>query len=79
MCSSDLGASTDAGALVDGATAARARLLEQDPEQALRRADSGRCLAASGDLLNTGATGTNVGDLLIGLRGPVHRFPAGVA
>ena len=44
------GASLDAGALVDGFTAERALLMEQDPEEALRRADSGRCLAASGDL-----------------------------
>jgi hypothetical protein len=34
----------------------------------LQRADSGTALAASGDLVHTGPTGTNVGDLVIGLK-----------
>jgi hypothetical protein len=34
----------------------------------MRRADSGTALAASGDLVHTGPTGTNVGDLVIGLK-----------
>jgi hypothetical protein len=34
----------------------------------LARADSARALAASGDLLHTGPTGTNVGDLVIGMK-----------
>lgn len=58
-----------AGALVDGHTLERA----QDagalpPEIALQRADSGRFLAASGDLIDTGPTGTNVMDIVIGLK-----------
>jgi hypothetical protein len=34
----------------------------------MRRADSGTALGASGDLIHTGPTGTNVGDLVIGLK-----------
>jgi glycerate 2-kinase len=34
----------------------------------LREADSGRFLAAAGDLLHTGPAGTNVMDIPIGLR-----------
>jgi glycerate 2-kinase len=36
--------------------------------QALAAADAGNFLAASGDLIQTGATGTNVMDLMLGLR-----------
>ena len=35
---------------------------------ALQKADSGTALEASGDLINTGPTGTNVGDIVIGLK-----------
>jgi hydroxypyruvate reductase len=59
------GASEDAGAIVDGGSALRMRDGGVDPRQALRVADAGTALAASGDLLHTGPTGTNVGDLLI--------------
>ncbi|MBV8784446.1 MAG: hydroxypyruvate reductase, partial [Gammaproteobacteria bacterium] len=62
------GASDDAGALVDGDTCARITLAELDTEHCLAAADSGAALAASGDLLHTGPTGTNVGDLVIGLK-----------
>ncbi len=58
----------DAGALVDGGTVARGRAAGLDARGALRRADAGTFLAASGDLLVTGPTGTNVMDLCIGLR-----------
>jgi glycerate 2-kinase len=34
----------------------------------LRDFDSGVALEAAGDLVHTGPTGTNVGDLLIGLK-----------
>jgi hydroxypyruvate reductase len=34
----------------------------------LRRADAGTFLAASGDLIQTGPTGTNVMDVILGLR-----------
>ena len=41
---------------------------ELDADACLKRADSARALAASGDLVHTGPTGTNVGDLVIGLK-----------
>lgn len=58
-----------AGALVDGGTLARAAERGFDAADALRRADAGSLLEASGDLVRTGATGTNVMDLVIGLKG----------
>jgi glycerate 2-kinase len=62
------GLTTDAGALVDAETCARLALAELDADECLQRADSARALAASGDLVHTGPTGTNVGDLVIGLK-----------
>jgi hydroxypyruvate reductase len=62
------GPTEDAGALVDGSTIARGREQGIDPAEALARADSGCFLAASGDLVHTGPTGTNVMDLVIGLK-----------
>lgn len=62
------GATEDAGALVDGMTVERAAREGLDARDALRRADSGTLLAATGDLISTGPTGTNVMDLMIGLR-----------
>ena len=62
------GATDDAGGLVDGGTLQRGREQGLDARDCLLRADSGRFLAASGDLLTTGPTGTNVMDLMIGLR-----------
>lgn len=62
------GPTEDAGALVDGATLTRARNEGFDPGQALRQADSGSLLEASGDLVTTGPTGTNVMDLMLGLK-----------
>jgi glycerate 2-kinase len=62
------GVTEDAGALVDSETCARLALAELDADDCLRRADSGTALAASGDLIHTGPTGTNVGDLVIGLK-----------
>jgi hydroxypyruvate reductase len=59
---------SDAGALVDGETCSRIALAELDVQQSLQRADSGNALQASGDLINTGPTGTNVGDIVIGLK-----------
>jgi len=64
------GPTDDAGALVDGDTCARLVLGEMDIDDCLRRADSGTALAMTGDLLHTGPTGTNVGDLVIGLKLP---------
>jgi glycerate 2-kinase len=62
------GVTDDAGALVDSETCARLSVSEIDTDDCLRRADSGTALAASGDLVHTGPTGTNVGDLVIGLK-----------
>jgi hydroxypyruvate reductase len=62
------GATDDAGALVDAETCARLALVELDADACLQRADSGTALAATGDLIHTGPTGTNVGDLVIGLK-----------
>ncbi|RTZ73343.1 MAG: hydroxypyruvate reductase [Gammaproteobacteria bacterium] len=62
------GPTEEAGALVDGGTLERGTLQSCDAESALLGADSGTFLEASGDLLRTGPTGTNVTDLLIGLK-----------
>jgi glycerate 2-kinase len=62
------GASRDAGALVDDETCQRGRDAGGDPAVSLARADSGTFLEAAGDLLHTGPTLTNVGDLVLGLR-----------
>lgn len=58
-----------AGGLVDGATVARAAAAGFAARQTLRRADAGPLLDASGDLVVTGATGTNVMDLVVAIRG----------
>jgi glycerate 2-kinase len=62
------GVTQDAGALVDADSCARVALAGLDPDGCLQQADSGTALAASGDLVHTGPTGTNVGDLVIGLK-----------
>ena len=62
------GNSDDAGAIVDAGSCARMREARIDPQRALRSADAGSALAASQDLINTGPTGTNVGDLVMTLR-----------
>jgi glycerate 2-kinase len=62
------GVTADAGGLVDAETCARRARAALDADECLRRADSGSALAASGDLVHTGPTGTNVGDLVIGLK-----------
>ncbi|MBK5963569.1 hydroxypyruvate reductase [Thiocystis minor] len=62
------GPTNDAGALVDGGTLGRAQLAGLDALDCLERADSGTFLEASGDLIDTGPTGTNVMDLILGLK-----------
>ena len=62
------GASEDAGAIVDGSTIERAASSEMDPAAALSAADTGTFLEATGDLVHTGPTGTNVGDIVLALR-----------
>ena len=51
--------------MVDGLTLARGRKKGLDAETALADNNSGAFLAASGDLLRCGPTGTNVGDLVV--------------
>ena len=69
------GNTADAGALVDGATIERGREAGLDAQQCLARADSGRFLEAAGDLVHTGPTGTNVGDLVIAVRREPRHSP----
>jgi glycerate-2-kinase len=54
-----------AGAVVDRGSIARAEKLGLDPRRALERNDSATILDATGDLVVTGPTGTNVNDLYI--------------
>lgn len=62
------GPSDDAGALVDGGTVSRGALAGLSADRSLTEADAGKFLAASGDLIHTGPTGTNVMDLMLGLK-----------
>ena len=60
------GVTEDAGALVDGGTTQRGEEgLGISAAEALAAADSGTFLEAAGDLIHTGPTGTNVGDILV--------------
>ena len=54
-----------AGGIVDGRTAGRIRAAGANPEALLENNDSYHALHLAGDLLVTGATGTNVADLQI--------------
>jgi hydroxypyruvate reductase len=54
-----------AGAVVDPGTVARARVAGVDLTAALAGNDSGPALAATGDAIRTGPTGTNVCDLVL--------------
>ena len=62
------GPTVDAGAIVDAGTLERATLGGCDVERAWREFDSGTALEAAEDLVHTGPTGTNVGDILIAIR-----------
>ncbi|HYC55479.1 MAG TPA: DUF4147 domain-containing protein [Candidatus Binatia bacterium] len=59
------GSSRAAGAIIDEGTAARAARADLPLDRAVASYDTEPALAAAGDLLVTGATGTNVGDLLV--------------
>lgn len=76
------GATGDAGALVGGQSWQDAVDAGVDPAAGLAAADAATVLEASGDVVHTGPTGTNVGDLVIGLKvsareGPDRRPPNG--
>lgn len=58
-----------AGGIVDGGTLERMRAVGLDPLEILKRNDSYHGLQAAGDLLQIGATGTNVADLQVMIRG----------
>jgi hydroxypyruvate reductase len=68
------GPTEDAGAIIDAGTVDRAELAGVDVERALRDFDSGTALEAAADLVHTGPTGTNVGDILIGIKHAGRRF-----
>ena len=61
------GVSSDAGGLVDSYTISRGKTTGFEASDYLRRADAGTFLAATGDLVTTGPTGTNVMDIVIGI------------
>lgn len=62
------GPTDSAGGLVDSGTLERMQAAGVDPARALANNDSYHALRASGDLLITGATGTNVADLQVLIR-----------
>jgi hydroxypyruvate reductase len=62
------GVTEDAGAVIDAGTVARAELAGVDVQRAWREFDAALALEAAEDLVHIGPTGTNVGDILIGIR-----------
>ncbi|MBI4636550.1 MAG: glycerate kinase [Candidatus Rokubacteria bacterium] len=62
-----------AGAIIDGDTVSRGRAAGGDPRGALEDNDSHTFLRASGDLLVSGPTRTNLLDLYLILRAPAQR------
>jgi glycerate 2-kinase len=61
-----------AGAFADGGTVARGHAAGLDARDALRRNDAHTFLRATGDLIVTGPTGTNVNDLVLVLVDPAE-------
>lgn len=61
------GPTEDAGALVDAGTVSRGEQQGLDAIAALATRDAGHFLAASGDLVSTGPTGSNVMDLILAI------------
>ena len=62
------GPTDDAGGIVDGGSMMRGKLEGLNAKQCLTQADAGTFLSASGDLIQTGLTGTNVMDIMLGLK-----------
>ena len=62
------GPTEEAGGLVDGSTIRQGQSRGFDVEQSLANADAGSFLTVCGDLIKTGPTGTNVMDIIIGLK-----------
>lgn len=62
------GPTLDAGALIDGGSIVRGEDAGFNAASSLKQANSGEFLEASGDLITTGPTQTNVMDLVIGLK-----------
>jgi glycerate 2-kinase len=62
------GPTDDAGGMIDGQSIARGNRLGMEATHYLANADAGEFLAATGDLITTGPTGTNVMDLVIALK-----------
>lgn len=61
-----------AGGVVDAGTVSRIIAAGGDPSALLANNDSHRALSLAGDLLVSGATGTNVADVQVLLLGPLH-------
>jgi hydroxypyruvate reductase len=59
------GNSRAAGAVVDGGSAARAQAAGRPVGGALKAFDTAAAIREAGDIVETGATGTNVGDLVV--------------
>lgn len=64
----DDGVGGAAGSLVDGGTILRGSSRCMNVADCLRRADAGSFLQIGGDLISTGPTGTNVMDIVIGMK-----------
>jgi len=62
------GPTDNAGAIVDGTTIDRGQAADLDATAHLRDNDSASYLESVGDVIVTGPTGTNVGDLVVALR-----------
>lgn len=62
------GPTPHAGGLVDGASVVRMRAAGRDPAVDLAGHDATAALAAAGDLITLGPTGTNVGDVAVAFR-----------
>lgn len=67
------GPTDDAGGIVDSATIVKGEGAGVNARQCLEHADAGRFLQASGSLINTGPTGTNVMDILIAYKQDLAR------